>query len=233
MKTKLSEFESLPREIQKRVFTFFSPKELINIASVNKNFRQLSQEEINRLKNQHKDNIFYTVGKPIHISNPKRTIFDMDAGTEYRKKIPNTEIYESFLGINIQTVRLFKTEHEALEYSRFLRTGDQLLEDTEVYQPAIFKVIYLRNLENIAEHNEAIVINQGRHSLASERNERIANITYFETHRSNVIPIEGVLKIHLYKIGEFKTHGPIDYSNLDFIEENKSSFSIKRSCAIS
>ena len=47
------------------------------------------------------------------------------------------------------------------------------------------------------------------------------------------VALEGTLKIHLSELGEFKTHGPIDYSNLDLGEENTSSFSLKKSCAIS
>ncbi|STX81233.1 Uncharacterised protein [Legionella busanensis] len=224
-----SDFEKkLPLDTQKYVFRFFNQKELRNITGVNKHFNQLSLEEIERMKEVYKKNIFYTVGNAIQISNPKRSFFNMD----YRKIISNKEIYESFFGINIQKVRLFNTEHEALEYSRSLRTGDQLLEGTEVYQPAIFKVIYLGNVDNTMFTNEDLIINRGHDSDATEWNERTTHIKYFATDRSHVIPVEGALKIHLSEIGQFQTHGPIDYTNLDFLEE-KSAPSLQKACVIS
>jgi hypothetical protein len=226
--TKKSEFEKLPAGVQKSVFTFFNLRELGNIASVNKTFRELSNEEIERLETKYKDNVFYTVGKPIQISDSKRHFSDMLLWMKPRKEIPNKEIYESFLGKDIQKIRLFKTEHEALEYSRSLRTGNQLIEGTQVYQPAIFKVLYLDSVNDVPECSEDLVINPrcGGGSSDTEKNdqfERTAHITYFEVSRSNVMALEGVLKFHLPEIGTFKTYGSVDYSNFDFGEKNESS----------
>lgn len=86
---KLSELEiKLPREILKSIFTFFNQKELRITALISKTFKQLSLEELCRLSIQYKDNLFYTVGNPIHISNPNRTIFDVDLSMKHRKNYP-------------------------------------------------------------------------------------------------------------------------------------------------
>lgn len=225
--------EKLPRELLKDIFTFFNQKELRTVASVNKNFNQLSKEEIQRLKKKYKDNIFYTVGNPIHVSNPKRSSFwDMDLWIKLRDVIPAEEIYASFLGKNIKTIRLFNIENEALEFSRFLRTGNQLLEGTEVYQPAVFKVIYLGDTNKINKISDDIIINPNTYSSVTEWNERTTQITYFETDRHQVIPLEGILKFHMMTLGNFMTYGPVDYSKFNYIEDNDTRFAITKSCTI-
>lgn len=230
-----SEFEKkLPKDVHHYLFRFFNQVELRNIASVNKLFSQLSHQEIERLKTQYKNNIFYTVGNPIQISDPNRSFFDMDLWMKHRDNISDKDIYESFLGKNINQLQLFKTEEEALEYSRFLRKGDQLLQGTEVYQPAVFKVIYLGDVNQADLRKEDLIINKGCWSTANEWCERRTQVSYMETDRKQVIPLEGVLKIHLSKLGEFKTHGPIDYANLAFVDEEiNPTFSCKHSCQVS
>ena len=224
--TNESEFEKkLHREMQEHVFSFFNQKDLKNAASVNKNFNKLSNKEIDQLKDKYADNIFYTVGNPIHISNPKRGMLEFDLAIKHRDKIPNKEIYESFLGKNIEELRLFKNEEEALEYSRFLRKGDQLLEGTEVYQPAVFKVILLHPIDDVEWQKEKLFINKGSWSTCYDMTERASTVGCFEANRVNVIPLEGVLKIHCGDKGTFITHGPIGYDNfnIDVAEEKTTS----------
>ncbi|STX81521.1 Uncharacterised protein [Legionella busanensis] len=229
-----SDFEKkLPLAIQKHVFSFFNQKELRLTTQVNKHFNQLGLEEMERMKKVYKENVFYSVGNPIRITNPKPSFLEMNFGMNYRKIIPSREIHDSFSGLNIQKIKLFNTEYEALEYSRSLRTGDPLLEGTEVYQPGVFKVIYFGQVDNTMFINENLVINRGRSSDATEWNERTTNIKYFATDRSHVIPVEGALKIHLSDIGKFKVYGSIDYADLDFLEEKKSASSLQKGCVIS
>jgi hypothetical protein len=222
--SKLGELKKLPPEMRKYIFSFFNQKDLCDLSGVNKTYNQLRDEEIEERKQKFKNNIFYTVGMPIHISNPKRGMFEFDLAMKHRNEIPNKEIHESFLGRNIDELKLFKTEEEALEYARFLRKGDQLLEGTEVYQPAIFKVIFLHPMNGIEWQKDKLYINKGSWSSCYDMTERESTVGYFETNRVNVIPLMGALKIHCGDKGQFIMHGPIDYDNLDLdlTEENTS-----------
>jgi hypothetical protein len=208
--------KKLSRAWQLHCFSFLSEKELRKIAGVSTNFNNLSKEGITQLKKEYKDNIYYTVGTPIQISNPHRRIFfDMDLKMKNRNDIPHKEIFEAFIEDKmVDNLKLFKTEDHALEYSRSLRTGDQLLEGTEVFQPAVYKVIYIGKQPNDdKKQEEQLIINQGYWSPHYDWTERKTEVTYFHAKRYQVLPLEGNLKIHCGNINEYIIHGPIDYNN--------------------
>ena len=177
-------------------------------------------------KNEVEENIFYTVGLPIEVQ-----VINF-WGPRPRKNIPDKEITASFSKeiIGEKKLRLFKTEEEALEYSRSLRKGIgfyHMKPAEEVSQPAIFTVHYLGNASSIAMKNETLIINQKVVHLASDNDlpesdekERTFEVQYFEATRDEVIPLKGQLKLRYGSEGKLLIHKPVSYTDI----ENKSSF---------
>ena len=79
----------------------------------------------------------------------------------------------------------------------------------EAYQSAIFKVIYLGEIDENFQQQD-LIINKGSRSFppCHDMDERKSTVEYFQANRVNVIPLEGVLKIHCGDKGDFITHGP-------------------------
>ena len=182
---------------------------------------EIQQEKEKILKQKlekYKENVFYTVGNPIHISTP--SYFHTSVVINLRKNIPPKEIYESFSGQATDALKLFKTKDEALEYSRYLRKGSQFLEGTEVYQPAIFNVIYLGEIDKITMKEESLLINATQGHGNYDWQERTSSVTYFEAKRKDVIPQEGILMIQHQDRGNFVTHGPVFYDEYGARKEN-------------
>lgn len=221
--------ETLPYEIQSHLFTFFTKKDLRVLALVNKNFNGLSYHEIERLRAKYKDSIFYTVGQAIKISSPERFFLGVDATFSKRKMITKKELYDSFRVKNNHQIRLFNIQEEAFYYANALRSGDQLF-DKDVSQPAVFKVIYLGKPNKINIQHTDIILDYGFCGPEMRWDERSMEVTFFEVDRDEVIPLTGKLKI-----GKFLTYAPIDYANLNFVEESseKTAFSIQAKCAVS
>src|SRR3990167_7242277 len=152
------------------VFSFLTRKELKNNRFVSKKFKDISNASIKILIKQTASQIFYTVGDPVLISSPRSTSnklisFMFGVGYDvlyinFRKNISNTEIRSSFPPTQ-EKIRLFKSEAEALAYSRYLRViEDSNSNDGEkVYQPAIFKIQYLDRLDNIRNNSINLLIN--------------------------------------------------------------------------
>ncbi|WP_131781689.1 hypothetical protein [Legionella gresilensis] len=210
----------LPRDVRSYLFSFFNQKELRTIAITNKKLKEYSTEKINELAKKYKFNVFYTVGNPIQFSDntPSHYILDLYPQFTYRKNIPPAEIYDSFSGKNIENLRLFQNKENAYEYSRFLRTGSHLNNGEEAFQPAIFKVIYLKEVNLCSKKNENIIINPNCRSTRYDLNERSRNIEFFEAKRLDVIPLEGTLKIHLQEKEKFRDYGTVNYAS--FKKEN-------------
>ncbi|MGQ3887398.1 F-box protein [Legionella sp. CNM-1927-20] len=222
----------LPHEIRRHLFSFFNQKELKTMARVNKKFHEYCIDELKELANKYKSNIFYTVGSPIQFSENTSShyILDLDPQIRYRKNIPLTEIYDSFSGKNIESIKLFAKEDEACEYSRFLRKGSHLNDGEEASQPAIFKVIYLSEINFLDKKQEKIIINHRQRSNTYDLNERTSDIEFFEAKRIDVIPLEGTLKIHYCEKGKFLDYGTINYSNFS-LKQEENYFNFK-SCTI-
>lgn len=166
------------------------------------------------------EKFFYTVGLPIKIQT--MGFF----GPSPRKKIPKEEIIESFSENNFkENLKLFKTEDEALNYSRYLRNGmffDNSKLGEEITQPAIFKVLYLENTA-ITLNEETLIINQsvhiGNNDLPPEldpwydEKERTAKVRYFKTSRDKVKPLTGQLKLQYGSKGNLLIHDSINFVN--------------------
>ncbi|STX51315.1 Uncharacterised protein [Legionella busanensis] len=218
--TEESILTKLPKDVRGYLFGFFNQKDLRTIAIANKKLKEYSTEKLNELTDKYKSNIFYTVGNPIQFSDNTSShyILDLFPQFTYRNKIPPIEIYNSFSVKNIESLRLFANEDDAYEYSRFLRTGSHLNNGEEAFQSAIFKVNYLKEVNRCSKRKETIIINPNCHSTIYDLNERSRDIEFFEAKRFDVIPLKGILKIHLQEKEKFRDYGTVNFSS--FKKEN-------------
>ena len=185
--------------------------------------RTISPKDTSEQNSELSSRFFYTVGLPIDVQT--KGIF---SEPHPRARIPAEEILHSFSEEKIGDLplRLFATEEEALEYSRSLRNGrgfnTECKERYEVSQPAVIKVIYLR--ESPQElRKEALVINLGFNDnpshLPPEKNPcydeemRTTTVQYFECQRTEVQPLEGQLKIQYGCRGNFKIYKSVVFNN--------------------
>ncbi len=168
------------------------------------------------------EKIFYAVGLPIKVQT--KGFF----GFAPRKKIPDAEIINSFSedAIGEKKLKLFKTEKEALDYSRYLREGmgfggNQKLAE-EITQPAIFKVLYSSDIPLTNPTEELLIINPSVHisdtnelSPWYDEIERKAVVNYFLAKRHEVKPLTGQLKLHNGQKDALLIHNPINYEKLE------------------
>jgi hypothetical protein len=163
--------------------------------------------------------IFYTFGFPIPITRQNKSL----SFYNYRKAVSKKEIYESFLEAEIRSVKLFKTENEALEYIRSLKTNPYVASGMNVHQPAIFTVNYIGDDSQLVWDKRNIVINKGTTAQIYNFNERQVDVEFSNVERKLLIPLEGELKIHGPNQGEFSSLGKLTYSSdLGYQLENES-----------
>lgn len=152
------------------------------------------------------EDIYYTFGNPIAITKQNKSI----SFYNYRKEVSAKELYESFLE-NIESVTLFKTKNEALEYIRSLKTNPYVASGLDVYQSAIFTVNYTGIADQINWRKKNIIINEGFSAQIYDFRERRVDVEFSIVDRRKLIPLEGELKIHGPNQGEFKSLGMINY----------------------
>jgi hypothetical protein len=161
---------------------------------------------------QNENNVFYTVGNPIRITNQ----FEGISFYNYRKAISKEEVYESFLKKNIETVKLFKTQDQALEYSRFLRTDPPVDSGIQVYQRAVFKVEYFGNTKGNWQKKDLVINPEFPSAMSYDLKKREVSVAFFEVNRSEIAPLEGQLKIHGMNQGDFYDFAHIIYDGDGF-----------------
>lgn len=166
--------------------------------------------DIPQLENKMKaksEGIFYTFGNPIALTRQKKSM----SFYNYRKEVSVKELYESFLE-NIESVTLFKTKIEALEYIRSLKTNPYVASGLDICQSAIFTVNYTGNHNQINWRKKTIVINEGFSTAQIyDFRERRVDVEFSIVERRALIPLEGELKIYGPNQGEFKSLGMINY----------------------
>lgn len=174
---------------------------------------------------KNENDIYWTFGNPIALTKQYKGI----SFYNNKAKIAERKIYVSFLENNIESVKLFRTEAEALEYSRFLRTNPHVDSGIDVYQRAIFKVKYLD--KNIPVWTgKDLIINQGMFAESYDFRERTTHVEFFEVGRDRVMPLEANLKVQGIQAGEFKSYGSFTYTENTEHELGRQS---RRACSIS
>lgn len=150
--------------------------------------------QLKNLMGVYKDNIFYTVGAPLLITDLKRST---GTCTYYRSNIPSDEIHNSFSIDRIQEIKLFKNEDQAFEYAKSLRKKDSAIDFVDkIYQPGVFKVIYPKPQDKIifTSIDLSTNVSYASSNQQSDFYPRTIPIEYFETFRGSVIPLEGIVK---------------------------------------
>jgi hypothetical protein len=174
---------------------------------------------------KNENDIYWTFGNPIALTKQYKGI----SLYNNKAKIAERKIYVSFQEKNIETVKLFQTKAEALEYSRFLRTKPDVDSGIDVYQRAIFKVKYLGDNPPVwVEKN--LIINPGMLAQSYDFKERTTPVKFFEVDREKVKPLEASLVVQGAQAGDFKSYGSFTYTeNIEYELGRTQS----RGCAIS
>lgn len=225
MKKKRGGFqiEELDNDVMIRIFSFFTKNELNNNRLVSKSFKNISDTALNDLVKRTRGQIFYLVGEPILITSPRsttnkiaNTIFGVGYDVLYinfRNNISQAEIRSSFPPKK-EIIRLFKLEEHALAYARSLRTieNPDSTKWEKVYQPAIFKVQYLKTLSYIKNIQEVLLIDKHNESDYFDGQINI-DVEYFHANIADIIPHLGIVKIEHDQKGKFKEYPKVAYSH--------------------
>lgn len=209
----IATFQSLPKELQHHVFSFFkTPHELNLIALINKECHQLATQQSTQVRNLHKEqygeNIFYTIGCPINVGND----YNLRIVDEKVKGNPSTQydffnrdIYESFRLNGPSKIKLFLSEKAATDYAEFYAKHHTL-------KAPVFSVLYLGDKREVTMQDH-----HSQKSLATPSFSVTSNVwhAYFETHRAKVLPLTGTLTLwSCVGIASNVICGQIDYDHL-------------------
>jgi len=229
---KVSFETTLPEDIQRYMLKFFTPKKLYPLLLVSKTFNKLSHE----ILDMYKTNIFYTVGSPMKIG--EYSILYRFGAFKYKDKESPQNIHQSFHGKykyyprdatqdskvlvfnppakpsdqvkkthlkKEALMELFRTEDEAGLRADSLRYNT----NEEGFQPAIFKVMYLGEINNL-QWDTCTVKGGALDRAYADRADRL-------------IPLTGTMKI-MFRSGKPNNTdiiGVINYND-SHEEENKS-----------
>jgi hypothetical protein len=219
----LDDQETLPIEMRRYIFNFFTqPSELRHIALVNKEFNQFAKERHKelreKLKQDYKDNVFYTCGFPINIDpdfNLKLIYYKTDHpdspdvyGMAF--DFANKAIHKSFCLEDRASVPLFHSEKEAISFANHVGNDEA--------KPAIFKVLYLGDKDALSIQHKSI---DKMNNIVMEKSKNMMSIREwygydcFETTREKVLPLTGRFILHsCIGLGGEVTYGHVDYDNL-------------------
>ncbi len=214
-KSSINYFDKISKVLKNHIFTFFNYNELRKISMVSKNFNQLGRTAINKGIEKYKDNIFYMIGGGINISDENESLYRHRI--VYRKNISNKEISESFLlrnkkelrvFNNTDTICLFKTENDAIQYANFLKEQEWVGETCE--HSAVFRIIYLGDRNKLREDRVGY---------------KDCNATFSKCELDMITPLDGTLKIKQVTSKELLTFGPVECSSIGFLDEKKQQIS--------
>jgi len=236
----------------------FMGNKCISYMTVSKKWHNIINQILKKSENQ----IFYAVGKSIwsgfsgvipniifhpgiYILKFKRKLYPLNQDTDWTNfpAITEESIINAFKNDNA-TIKLFKKETEALEYSRSLSCGNWH-SSVSISQPAVYKVQYLNHTKTLVPQTKNVMSRRMRSSWDSvdeleKRLEVVKNtkgddeyrrylndckigetdLVYFEASRQSVIPVSGTFRITIedQAINQFETFfykKPIKKDNKD------------------
>ena len=141
------------------------------------------------------NNIFYSLGTPIRITSQSCGLSLYIDREDYDPK----ELHQSFMEKNIN-ILLFKTEEEALAYSRFLQIKPAVHSGLDAFQRPIFKGRFLGDVNSLIFKEEDIIINNyalyQKGFFDGKNMQSKKSVNYCEVKRKEVELVFASLNVH-------------------------------------
>ena len=162
-------------------------------------------------------NIFYMLGHEIKITKPRKFSGFDDDEICLNHKLSACETAKSFANIDEnETVKLFSSLYEAIEYAFAKQHGGHLFEtEREGFMSSIWAVCLIADSDNLNSKQEIVIANKGKIDKRYG-GERHIEVSYAETAKHKITPIIGTM---LYPNGGFASYQIINQVKAEEIEK--------------